>query len=76
MSASSSSSSSIYDSKPWLAQLSDIQRAPATPPETVLHAFRDAVRRAPDRTALAYFDGRLSYREADELSPTGSRATS
>ncbi|QPP11068.1 long-chain fatty acid--CoA ligase [Streptomyces bathyalis] len=34
----------------------------------MLHAFRDAVRAVPDRTALAYFDGRVSYREADELS--------
>ncbi|NLU76464.1 long-chain fatty acid--CoA ligase [Streptomyces sp. HNM0575] len=34
----------------------------------MLHAFREAVRTVPDRTALAYFDGRLSYREADELS--------
>ncbi|MGP3984751.1 AMP-binding protein [Streptomyces sp. KR80] len=61
-------SPSSYASKPWLAQLTDVQRAPADPPETVLHAFRDAVRRAPDHTALAYFDGRLSYREVDELS--------
>ncbi|MGP3948911.1 class I adenylate-forming enzyme family protein [Streptomyces sp. 7N604] len=61
-------STSIYAAQPWLAQLTDVQRAPAAPPETVLHAFRDAVRRFPDRTALAYFDGRLSYREADELS--------
>jgi long-chain acyl-CoA synthetase len=61
-------SPSSYASKPWLAQLTDVQRAPADPRETVLHAFRDAVRRAPDHTALAYFDGRLSYREADELS--------
>ncbi|MGP4001474.1 AMP-binding protein [Streptomyces sp. 8N706] len=59
---------SIYEAKPWLAQLTDVQRAPATPPETMVHSFRDAVRLAPDRTALAYFDGRLSYREVDELS--------
>ncbi|MEU8569744.1 AMP-binding protein [Streptomyces pathocidini] len=58
----------MYAAQPWLAQLSDAQRAPVHPPATVLHAFRDAARRAPDRTAIAYFDGRLSYREADELS--------
>ncbi|MFI1964665.1 class I adenylate-forming enzyme family protein [Streptomyces pathocidini] len=58
----------MYAAQPWLAQLSDAQRAPVHPPVTVLHAFRDAARRAPDRTAIAYFDGRLSYREADELS--------
>ncbi|WP_030021411.1 class I adenylate-forming enzyme family protein [Streptomyces monomycini] len=57
-----------YEDKPWLAQLTDAQRAPVVPHPSALHAFRDAVRRAPDRTALAYFDGRLSYAEADALS--------
>ncbi len=33
-----------------------------------MHALRRAVAEAPDRTFLAYFDGRLSYREVDELS--------
>ncbi|MDQ0841774.1 class I adenylate-forming enzyme family protein [Streptomyces sp. V1I6] len=60
--------SSIYAAKPWLSQLSDAQRAPIDPPATVLHAFRAAVGRAPGHTALAYFDGRLTYRETDELS--------
>ncbi|MFD9631938.1 class I adenylate-forming enzyme family protein [Streptomyces violascens] len=59
---------SIYVARPWLAQLSDAQRADISPPETVLHAFRAAVARAPERTALAYFDGRLSYAETDALS--------
>ncbi|MGK5629728.1 AMP-binding protein [Streptomyces sp. URMC 123] len=53
---------------PWLAHYSAAMRAPVRPPETVLHAFLDAVRRVPDRTALAYFDGRLSYAEVDRLS--------
>jgi len=57
-----------YADKPWLALLSDAQRAPVHPPETVLHAFRAAARRVPERTALAYFDGRLSYAEVDALS--------
>ncbi|MET8682468.1 AMP-binding protein [Streptomyces sp. NPDC004647] len=61
-------STSIYEAKPWLAQLTDAQRAPVTPPETVLHAFREVVRRTPDAIALAYFDSRLSYGEVDELS--------
>jgi long-chain acyl-CoA synthetase len=60
--------SSIYAAKPWLSQLTDAQRAPIEPAPTVLHAFRAAVARAPGHTALAYFDGRLSYRETDELS--------
>ncbi|WP_314173110.1 AMP-binding protein [Streptomyces winkii] len=57
-----------YEDKPWLKQLSEAQRAPVQPPETILHAFREAVRTVPDRTALAYFDGRISYRDADTLS--------
>ncbi|MGW1886268.1 class I adenylate-forming enzyme family protein [Streptomyces sp. NPDC001970] len=59
---------SIYAAKPWLAQLTDVQRAPVSPPETVVHSFRAAVERAPEHTALAYFDGRLSYAETDALS--------
>ncbi|MFE9370653.1 class I adenylate-forming enzyme family protein [Streptomyces sp. NPDC006711] len=59
---------SIYAARPWLTQLSAAQRADITPPETVLHSLRAAVARAPEHTALAYFDGRLSYREVDALS--------
>ncbi|MBT2447119.1 AMP-binding protein [Streptomyces sp. ISL-43] len=59
---------SPYGTKPWLARLSPAQRAPVTPPPSVLHAFRAAVARAPERTALAYFDGRVGYAEADALS--------
>ncbi len=57
-----------YEDRPWLKLLNEAQRAPVDPPETVLHAFRAAVRAVPDRTALAYFDGRISYAEADALS--------
>lgn len=60
--------SSIYAAKPWLGRLTDAQRAPITPPATVVHSFRAAVGRAPEHTALAYFDGRLTYHETDELS--------
>ncbi|MGP3632815.1 AMP-binding protein [Streptomyces sp. 24-1644] len=59
---------SIYAAKPWLALLSEAQRAPVTPAETLVHAFRAAVSRAPGHPALAYFDGRLDYRETDALS--------
>ncbi|KOU22197.1 acyl-CoA synthetase [Streptomyces sp. WM6372] len=48
--------------------LSPAQRAPVSPPPSLLHAFRDAVARAPGRTALAYFDGRIGYAETDALS--------
>ncbi|WP_367572966.1 AMP-binding protein [Streptomyces globisporus] len=64
----SSPTTSIYAAQPWLALLSEAQRASITPPPTVLHAWRAAVDRAPDHPALAYFDGRLSYRETDGLS--------
>ncbi|MEU6081130.1 AMP-binding protein [Streptomyces sp. NPDC047108] len=60
--------SSLYAAQPWLSLLTDAQRAPSTPPETVLHAFRDRARSRPDATALAYFDGRINYGEADALS--------
>ncbi|WP_274562649.1 class I adenylate-forming enzyme family protein [Streptomyces spiramyceticus] len=61
-------SGSMYAAKPWLAQLSAAQLAPVQPPQTVLHAFRATVARAPEHPALAYFDGRLTYRETDALS--------
>ncbi|MFJ3174440.1 class I adenylate-forming enzyme family protein [Streptomyces roseus] len=57
-----------YASKPWLGLLSAAQRAPVSPPPSLLHAFREAVARAPGRTALAYFDGRIGYAETDALS--------
>ncbi|MCX4678313.1 AMP-binding protein [Streptomyces sp. NBC_01433] len=59
--------SSPYAAKPWVALLSAAQRAPVTPAETLVHAFRASVARAPERPALAYFDGRLTYRETDRL---------
>ncbi|MGW2656131.1 class I adenylate-forming enzyme family protein [Streptomyces sp. NPDC001478] len=61
-------SESIYAAKPWLPLLSEAQRAPVHPAATLVHAFRDSVGRTPDHPALAYFDGRLTYRETDELS--------
>ncbi|GAA1887819.1 AMP-binding protein [Streptantibioticus ferralitis] len=57
-----------YADKPWLQHLSAEQLAPPDPPPSMLHAFRASARRVPDRTALAYFDGRLTYAQADELS--------
>ena len=59
---------SMYAAMPWVAQLSEAQRAPIAPPPTVLHAFRAAAARTPGHPALAYFDGRLTYRETDALS--------
>ncbi|WP_181805198.1 class I adenylate-forming enzyme family protein [Streptomyces shenzhenensis] len=57
-----------YAARPWLALLDDAQRGPVEPPASLVHALRTAVAEAPDRTCLAYFDARLSFREVDELS--------
>jgi len=59
---------SSYAAQPWLGLLDDAQRAAISPADTLVHALRDAAAHTPDRTALAYFDGRLGYREVDELS--------
>ncbi|MCF3129935.1 class I adenylate-forming enzyme family protein [Streptomyces olivochromogenes] len=59
---------SRYAAKPWLALLNEAQRGPVDPADSLVHALRRAVAEAPDRTFLAYFDARLSYREVDELS--------
>ncbi|MFH8801728.1 class I adenylate-forming enzyme family protein [Streptomyces sp. NPDC017936] len=59
---------SRYAAKPWLALLDETQRAPVDPADSLVHALRRAVAEAPERTLLAYFDGRLGYREVDELS--------
>ncbi|MCX4760846.1 AMP-binding protein [Streptomyces sp. NBC_01275] len=59
---------SRYAARPWVALLDDAQRAPVDPADSLVHALRRSVAEAPDRTCLAYFDGRLSYREVDELS--------
>ncbi|WP_405941414.1 AMP-binding protein [Streptomyces sp. NBC_00207] len=59
---------SSYAARPWVGLLAPVQREPVAPPPTVLHAFREAAARAPERTALAYFDGRIGYAEADALS--------
>ncbi|MFI1487923.1 class I adenylate-forming enzyme family protein [Streptomyces sp. NPDC020747] len=59
---------SLYAAQPWLALLNDVQRGPISPVDSPVHALRRAVAEAPDRTFLTYFDGRLTYREVDELS--------
>ncbi|MFE0371620.1 class I adenylate-forming enzyme family protein [Streptomyces tendae] len=57
-----------YAAKPWLGLLTDAQKAPLDPDASLVHALRRAAAEAPDRAFLAYFDGRLTYREVDELS--------
>ncbi|MGI5453461.1 class I adenylate-forming enzyme family protein [Streptomyces sp. CA-249302] len=59
---------SRYAAKPWVALLNEAQKAPIRPVDSLVHALRRAVAEDPERVFLAYFDGRLSYREVDELS--------
>ncbi|MDN3022125.1 AMP-binding protein [Streptomyces sp. S.PB5] len=59
---------SRYAAKPWVALLSDAQRAPIDPDDSLVHALRRVVATTPDRDFLAYFDGRLTFSEVDELS--------
>ncbi|MET7917923.1 AMP-binding protein [Streptomyces avermitilis] len=59
---------SRYAAKPWTALLNDVQRAPVAPVDSLVHAVRRAAADTPERTALAYFDGRITYRALDELS--------
>ncbi|MBW8735868.1 MAG: AMP-binding protein [Streptomyces turgidiscabies] len=61
-------SGSRYAAQPWLDLLDDVQRGPVSPEDSLVHALRRTAAEVPDRTFLAYFDGRLSHREVDELS--------
>jgi len=59
----------LYDSKPWLANYAAEYPATISPVFTdALSMFRAAVARAPDRTAMFYFDGTLTYAELDAQS--------
>ncbi|MFD4262473.1 class I adenylate-forming enzyme family protein [Streptomyces sp. NPDC058534] len=59
---------SPYAAKPWLDLLTDAQKAPLDPDASLVHALRRVAAQTPDRAFLAYFDGRLTYREVDRLS--------
>ncbi|MFD0251482.1 class I adenylate-forming enzyme family protein [Streptomyces sp. NPDC127113] len=59
---------SPYVAKPWLDLLTDAQKAPLDPDASLVHALRRVAAETPDRVFLAYFDGRLTYREVDRLS--------
>ena len=59
---------SPYAAKPWLDLLTDAQKAPLDPDDSLVHALRRVAAETPDRVFLAYFDGRLTYREVDRLS--------
>ena len=59
---------SVYDEKPWLAHYT-AGRPSAITREfgDALSMFRATVARVPDADAIRYFDGRITFRELDEL---------
>ena len=59
---------SVYDQQPWLALYSSEQQQFTPEFETVPALFAAVREQYPDRTAITYFDGALTYRELDELS--------
>jgi long-chain acyl-CoA synthetase len=59
---------STYEQRPWLARYDEGQPHDITPEfADGLSMFRASVERAPDADAIRYFDGRITYRELDEL---------
>jgi long-chain acyl-CoA synthetase len=57
------------DARPWLAQYGDGVPAELQQDFTdALAMFRASVDRSPESTAVAYFDGRLTLRQLDEMS--------
>jgi long-chain acyl-CoA synthetase len=68
MSDGTASRSSVYDERPWLARYDPGQPHDLEPEyPDALAMFAAAVRRNPDGDAIRYFDGRITYRELDEL---------
>ena len=60
---------SIYDDKPWLASYAAGRPRGITREfDDALSMFRATAARLPDADAIRYFDGRISFRELDELS--------
>ncbi len=60
---------SVYDERPWLALYEEGTPAELVPEHGTVTELFDAARQAhPDRVAVTYFDGRLTYRDLDELS--------
>jgi long-chain acyl-CoA synthetase len=57
-----------YADRPWLKHFTEEQRKEVEHPPSVLHSFLGHARSVPDRTALHYFDGALTYGELDALS--------
>ncbi len=59
----------VYDERPWLAlYASGIPHHIEPEHESMLAAFKHTAARAPDKTALQYFDSAVTYQELDEAS--------
>ena len=58
----------VYDERPWLHLYGEGQPHDITPEfPDALSMFAASVARNPDGDAIRYFDGRITYRELDEL---------
>ena len=58
----------MYDERPWLHLYGEGQPTDITPEfADALSMFAASVARNPDGDAIRYFDGRITYRELDEL---------
>jgi long-chain acyl-CoA synthetase len=58
----------IYDQRPWLHLYGEGQPPDITPEFTdALAMFKASVARSADGDAIRYFDGRITYRELDEI---------
>ena len=57
-----------YADRPWLKHFTDEQQKVVEYPPSVLHTFLAVAGRDPDRIALRYFDGAMTYGELDVLS--------
>ena len=59
---------SIYDDKPWLALYAPGQPAQiAVEYDNAVAMFQATLERNPDGDAIRYFDGRITFRELDQL---------
>src|SRR5918997_1401556 len=60
--------SSVYESKPWLDRYADyVPKELPLPTRSMADLFEESAERAPDRDAVRYFDGSISYGELNDL---------
>src|SRR5919107_5786630 len=60
--------SSVYESKPWLDRYADyVPKELPLPEKSMADFFEESVERNPDRDAVRYFDGSISYGELNDL---------